>query len=468
MSTFLISLAGARQQILDQCPTERLKFQSLGWAILITSGIATVSMWFALSSAMGINPVLALLIAILWGLVIMGIDRWLVTSIPPRGSRRWQVAVPRVVLAVLLGSLISTPIVLRLFQSEINTQIAVIKQQRASAFIAAQQHSSVSQQVTYWGNQVASLEKVINSGGQQPLDPSADPVVQSLTSQRTAELALEQKYFNQWQCQLYGGPDCTRGNGVLAQASQKSYQQAAQQVSTLTSEITQRENALSAQDQASQQTRYQQAGGALPGAKAHLAAATAAEDALRSNFEASNAATNGLLIRLQALNELSGKDFTLNSARLLIFLFFLVIECLPITVKLMQQPGNYEEILRATAERELKVARRRIRSEPGLAGAAGAAGAAPAWAGGTGAERLPRDPDLDAIWRMPAAPSWADSAGPDPSRARPGLSDEATRIDDALRNAGGSPATTGSAGSGGSGGSDGRGGNELRFRDDDL
>ena len=246
MSTFLINLAGARPEILDQCPTERLRFQSLGWAILITSGIATISMWFALYSAMGINPVLALLIAILWGLVIMGIDRWLVTSIPPRGSRRWQVAVPRVVLAVLLGSLISTPIVLRLFQSEIDAQISVIKEQRASAFITAQQHSSVSQQVTYWGNQVASLEKVINSGGQQPLDPSADPVVKSLTSQRTAELALEQKYYTQWQCQLYGGQGCPRGNGVLAQASQRSYQQAGQQVSTLTSEITQRENALSA------------------------------------------------------------------------------------------------------------------------------------------------------------------------------------------------------------------------------
>jgi Domain of unknown function (DUF4407) len=464
MSRFLINLAGARPQILDQCPTERLKFQSLGWAILITSGIATVSMWFALYSAMGINPVLAFFIAVLWGLVIMGIDRWLVTSIPPRGSRRWQVALPRVVLAVLLGSLISTPIVLRLFQSEINTQISVIKQQRASAFLSSQQHSAVSQQVTSWTNQVASLEKVINSGGQQPLDPSADPVVKSLTSQKNSELALEQKYYTQWQCQLYGGSGCPRGNGVLAQASEQNYNQAVQQVAALTSEISQRENALSAQDKASQQTRYEQAVAALPAAQAQLKTATAAEDALRSNFEANNSATNGLLIRLQALNELSGRDFTLNSARLLIFLFFLVIECLPITVKLMQQPGNYEKILEATAERELKDARRRIRSEPG-ASAAGAGGAA--WAGGAGeggsapaaTGRLPQDPDLEAIWRRPSAPGWADVTAAEEPPARPGLSDEATQIDSALRNVRGAPATTGS---------DGRGGSELRFKDDDL
>ena len=449
MSRFLINLAGAQPQILDQCPTERIKFQSLGWAILITSGIATVSMWLALYSAMGINAILALAIAILWGLVIMGIDRWLVTSIPPRGSRRWQVALPRVILAILLGSLISTPIVLRLFQSEIDTQVSLIKQQRASAFLAEQQHSTVSQQVTSWQNQVAGLQNVINSGGQQPLNPSADPVIKSLTSQRTAELALEQKYFAQWQCQLYGGPTCTRGNGVLAQASQQSYDRAVQQVNTLTSEIPQRQNALSAQDKASQQTRYQQAASALPGAEKQLSTAAAAEDTLRNNFESNNAATNGLLIRLQALNQLSGKDFTLNAARLLIFLFFLVIECLPVTVKLMQQPGNYEEILQATADRELKVARKRIRTEPGLPGS-------PALL----TTRQPRDPDLDAIWRLPPVPSRADPPAADPLSAKPGLSDEATLIDDALRNDVRDVHTTT--------GADGRGGNELRFKEDDL
>ena len=460
MSDFLVKLAGAQPQILERCPTERLKFQSLGWAILITSGIATVSMWFALYSAMGINPFLALLIALLWGLVIMGIDRWLVTSMPARGSKRWKVAIPRVVLAVLLGSLISTPIVLRLFQSEINTQISVIKQQRASAFIASQQHSSVNQQVTYWRTQVANLEKVVNSGGQQPLDPSSDPVVQSLTSQRTKELGSEQTYYAQWQCQLYGqstgGSHCTRGNGVLAQASQQAYDGAVQQVGALTSEITQREKVLSAQDTASQQTRYQQAAGALPGAKEQLAAATAEENTLQSNFEANNFKTNGLLIRLQALNQLSGNDFTLNSARLLIFLFFLVIECLPVTVKLMQQPGNYEAILATTADQELKSARRNIRAQFGPARPEG-----PAGPGGLAPTRVMRQPDseLDEIWRLPSAPSWAESGPADQWRDTRELSDEATRLDEALRNVQETHATTGS---------DDRGGNELRINEDEL
>src|SRR5215472_9413976 len=103
----LISLAGARPEILADCPTERIKFQSLGWALLITSGMATVSMWFALDNVLGLNVVAAFFGALLWGLIILGIDRWLITSMPPGSSRRFWIALPRVLLAILLGTLIS-------------------------------------------------------------------------------------------------------------------------------------------------------------------------------------------------------------------------------------------------------------------------------------------------------------------------------------------------------------------------
>lgn len=363
MGKFLIALSGARPEILARCPTERVKFQSLGWAILITSAMATVSMWFALTSVMGFNAVLAFPVAVIWGLIIMGIDRWLVTSMPIDGSRKWAMAIPRVVLALLLGSLISTPIVLRIFQSEINNQISVIKEERAAAFLSSQQRSSVSAQVTNWTNTVNNLNGVIDSRGSKPINPASDPVVQGLTKQRTAELALQQKYYQQWQCQLYGGCGAPKGNGVLAQASQTNYEQAKQQVGNLGAQIQSRENQLSATDAASQQARLQQAESQLPAARAQLTAAIAREDALQGNFDSTNENTNGLLIRLQALNELSGGDFTLNAARFLLFLLFLVIECLPVTVKLLQRPGNYEKILAAAAKRELNAARRAVRED---------------------------------------------------------------------------------------------------------
>src|SRR5205807_1101296 len=148
-----------------------------------------------------------------------------------------------------------------------------------------------------------------------------------------------------------------KGNGPLAQASQQRYDQAVQQVASLNTQTQTRENALRASDTASQQSRLQQAQNALPGAQNQLKAATDQQDALLNNFDATNRATNGLLIRLQALDQLSSGNTTLNLARFLLFLLFMVIEILPVSVKLLQQPGNYEEILRTATRHELNRAK---------------------------------------------------------------------------------------------------------------
>ena len=96
----LLALSGARPEILELCPTESVKFESLGWSICITSGLAAVSMWFALSSAIGVSGVVALPPALAWGLVIMGIDRWLITSMSIGARQRLAVAVPRLLLSL--------------------------------------------------------------------------------------------------------------------------------------------------------------------------------------------------------------------------------------------------------------------------------------------------------------------------------------------------------------------------------
>lgn len=362
----LLALSGAREEILNRCPTERVKFESLGWAILITSGMATVSMWFALSSAMGVNGVIAVVPALAWGLVIMGVDRWLITSLPIEGKRRFGIAAPRVVLAVLLGTLISTPFVLRVFQSEINAQISVIKQDRYSAFLTQQQKSKVAQQVTTARNQVSNLQKVIDSNGAAPLNPSADPEVKLLTKQLNKWLVLKQQYYKQWQCQLYGGAGCPKGNGPLAKTSHDNYVQAQNEVGTLQNKIQQRDNQLASNDATEQKARYDQAVNALPAAQQQLKVATARQNALQASFYAQNQATNGILIRLQALSQLSHDDFTVTVARYLLFLLFLVIECLPVTVKLLQHPGPYEKILLAARESELKDGRRFYRGQSRL------------------------------------------------------------------------------------------------------
>ena len=389
---FLITLSGARPDILAFCPGEKTKFQSLAWVILITTGMAVMSMWFALTTTLGLNGFVAVPGALLWGLVIMGIDRWLVTSMPHDRTHKILMAIPRLGLALLLGSVISTPFVLRIFASEINNQVSVIKENNEAAFLNSQQRSTVGARVTKWQNSVSNLQKVINSHGAQPIDPADDPVIHGLNTELTNERKVAATDYKAWQCQLYGGCGAPKGSGPLAQASKKQYDSDEAQIASLTSQISNRKQQLQASDASSQASRLQQAERALPNAQAQLKAAQAEQDSLLNNFQVTNSATNGLLIKLEALDQLTVKGGSLAAARWLLFFLFLAIELLPVSVKLMQRPGLYEQILEEKDRYVLREAKWRLRSGTGVAlGPAGPpagqeAGAAPR------SEFMPRPP----------------------------------------------------------------------------
>jgi hypothetical protein len=346
VSRFLLTLAGADPEIADRTPDERVRLEGPGWAILITSGVAAVSMWFALATVMGVSGFVAVPAALVWGLVIMGIDRWLVASMPVDSTRRkLAVAAPRFLLAVLLGAVISTPLVLRIFQPEINAQINVMR---------AQQLSEPRSQVSQWQDQVSNLERVIDSGGQVPINPSTDPTTVALIKQLNAERVIEQTAYRGWQCQLYGGPGCPVGNGPLAKASQTAYEQAAAEVSSLQSQIQSRESQLAATGGQAANARLRQAQDALPAARAELAAARAQLNAVLASLQLQDG-NNDLLTRLQALNQLAGGNPTVSAARWLLFLLFVLIECLPVTVKLVQPAVDYQKILARELDRRLKI-----------------------------------------------------------------------------------------------------------------
>ncbi len=138
---------------------------------------------------------------------------------------------------------------LRIFQTEITNEIAQIDTQRANSYLASQQRSQVTTNLSHWQGQVTNLQSVIKTRGQTPLNFTADPQLQSLNKQLSTWLNSEQKYYNQWQCQLYGiapnGLRCKPGNGPLSQNSKQSYLQAKQQVTTINGEISARKTALS-------------------------------------------------------------------------------------------------------------------------------------------------------------------------------------------------------------------------------
>ncbi|MFC4586679.1 DUF4407 domain-containing protein [Sphaerisporangium corydalis] len=371
MRKLLIVLSGARPEILEHCPSERGKFEGIGGAVLTTSVLATVSMAFALHSALGAPLYIAVPASVIWGLAIMSLDRWLVGSIQTDGPRRWRLAVPRILMAVLLGVVISTPLVLQIFKSEIDAQIVEMRQSRADSFAQEQERGTIGKEVARLRASSADLQKVIASGGEVPQDPAKDPRIRSLTAERDAQQVQAKKHYDEWQCQLYGGPACPRkGDGVLSQASRTDYFKAKSRVDRLNRQIEARKRELTATDTGAKRIRLDSAREELPKVRTQLDAAVRRQNDLQASFDAENSTVNGLLIRLRALNEVSGKDLTLNGARLLLFLLFLLIECLPVAVKLMQKPGNYEKVQALVAQREFREARKNFtaRSANGVNG----------------------------------------------------------------------------------------------------
>jgi hypothetical protein len=402
----VLALSGGHEEVLVFVPSERARFESLGWAILITSGVAAVSMWFALASAVGINGILALPVALAWGLVIMGIDRWLVVSMPVESRRKLLLALPRLALAVLLGTLISTPLVLRIFQSEINAQIAKIQQQSYNTFLQQQQASDVAKQVGTYSSELNYLNNVIATHGAATANTASDPELtayntqlNNLDNELTHWTTLKNQYYNDYICQLYGGPTCPKkGLGPAAKDSLQNYQDASQEVDTLKGqinhvqgEIQQRDAQLTSTSKDAQQARYQQALTQQPIVKNEYDTALQRRNELQASFFANNQAAHGILIRLEALSQLSDGNFTVTAARFLLFLLFLVIECLPVTVKLLQEPGLYEEALQQARDAERRDARKFYRFRSLLIGPNGTAVLRP---------MQPMEPDrrLQAIW----------------------------------------------------------------------
>ena len=125
ISDYLAWLGGADLFVLEQVPSERVRFIQTGLTLLTTAGIAVVSMCFAVHYGLQGNWAVSIIIAIFWGAIILNLDRLMMLSIGRTRNRKQLLlmAVPRLILAVLVGLVISLPLVLRIFSPEINAQL---------------------------------------------------------------------------------------------------------------------------------------------------------------------------------------------------------------------------------------------------------------------------------------------------------------------------------------------------------
>lgn len=354
MGDFLVWLSGASRQVLAQCPTERPKFVGIGTAILVTAGMAAVSLAFALVNALKAPLLLAVIFALLWGAAIMSLDRLFVASMHRQPNRFYYLimAGPRFLMAVLLGFVISTPFVLQIFRPEINHQIKLMQAAQRSAYFKGLPHNPVYLDVQQDKATVVSLTDEAATGG-PPINPSTDPTITGWQKQLTTAQNNEQTWFANLQCQLYGtalpgGRRCIQGNGPLARDDQQQYQYWKGQVSTLQQEIQQRTDTLKGQSTAQQNATQGQAHSQLVAAKQALSSADQQLTLQTDDVTNGIRQDSGILTQLKALGNATAGDSTLAWARILLFLVFLCIDIMPVFIKLLLNlapESTYDSIL---------------------------------------------------------------------------------------------------------------------------
>ena len=139
MRDFFWWCAGVHKKTLLKYPEQHSKYVSIGATIFFTGLFAALAGGYALYfvfSGSDYAVFYALLFGIIWGLAIFNMDRYIVLSIDKTksGFKQFLQALPRILLAILIGIVISRPMEIKIFDKEIREHLRVeyLKQQRAT------------------------------------------------------------------------------------------------------------------------------------------------------------------------------------------------------------------------------------------------------------------------------------------------------------------------------------------------
>jgi len=127
-NNFLWWCAGVNRDVLKQCPTEWAKYAGMGGTIFSTACMAALSGGYAISTVFD-DTIVSVLFGLFWGFVIIfNLDRLIVNTMYSDGEvtiswQEFKSGLPRILLAIFLGIVISTPLEMKIFEDRINSQL---------------------------------------------------------------------------------------------------------------------------------------------------------------------------------------------------------------------------------------------------------------------------------------------------------------------------------------------------------
>lgn len=333
LNEFLWLCAGANRKVLRQCPTEHAKYAGVGGTILFTAILASLSGGYAIykvfadevyntATKMFETDISAMCIAIIfgiiWGLMIFNLDRFMVNTMFSDGTHKitkeeWKGARPRLVLAIFIGIVISTPIELRLFKDKIQAQI-VIDQGEAQ--------SKMGEKQQFIRDQIFKLEEQKGQNNKR------------VDEMRTKRAEIEDQAYKE---ATGKGGSGKVGIGIYTKQLQQRAANAQREVDQLQEEANRANAAIAPQlDELYKQLNDHS-----------------------KNNEIAAKSMKGFCAELHALNTITNpiNDFALFAARVLIMFLFIAIEVIPTLFKLMMIDGVYDAVLALEKHRVKVVAK---------------------------------------------------------------------------------------------------------------
>ena len=316
---FFLWSSGADLEILDRVPHENNKYFGIGGTIIFTAAMASFAGGYAFFTAFK-DPNLSAFFGVFWGALIFNLDRYIVSTFGVGDGKKTiskQEVVegaPRIIMAVVLGIVIATPLELKLFEGEIDAEISrqnLVTGQKIEA--GTMSNIDISNQ--NFSDEITLLR-------QQIKDRNSD-----LKAKKTLRDEAQKKYL----CELNG----TCGTGIPGAGP--VFQEAKEMYFKLDSEYISDRQDVNQKNQRDNE-RIRQLSGQMD------SNITNGQEEL-ANLETAYDSRNGLLARIQALSVLTSKDNSLLIAKWLITLLFILIEIAPILFKMMTERGSYDDIL---------------------------------------------------------------------------------------------------------------------------
>ena len=127
LNEFFWWCAGVNRDILRQCPTDHAKYAGAGGTIFFTAVMAVISSSYAIYFVFE-DQLVSLAFGLIWGALIFNLDRYMVNTMYSDGlpTISWgeiRSGLPRIIMAIFLGIVISTPLEMKIFEDRINSQL---------------------------------------------------------------------------------------------------------------------------------------------------------------------------------------------------------------------------------------------------------------------------------------------------------------------------------------------------------